>query len=169
VTIRLPGRGVKGARHPRHAERELHVATTVAASAERVWEVLADLDHMPEWSPELVRMVPLKPGGLQVGQWYLGVNRRGAAIWPTRNVVREVAPGRRLVWDTTTSGARWIYRIEEHDGTSTLSLTRAVPVKLTVGARVFAGALLGGSDGHSDELEDGMHQTLHRIADLAEH
>ncbi|NHA01726.1 hypothetical protein G5V59_23860 [Nocardioides sp. W3-2-3] len=46
------------------------------------------------WSPETVRMVPLKPGGLRVGQWYLGINRRKAAVWPTRSVVAAVVPGR---------------------------------------------------------------------------
>ena len=151
-----------------HAHRELRTSVTVAAPPDRVWQVLSDLRRMPDWSPELVRMVPLKRGGLRVGQWYLGLNRRGAVVWPTRNVVREVEPGRRLVWDTTTSGARWDYRLEPGEGTTTLSLTRPVPRRLTLSARLFAALLLGGSDVHSDELEDGMSRTLRRIADLVD-
>ena len=73
---------------PRPApERELHAEVSVAAPAEQVWAALTDLRRMPRWSPELVRMLPLKRGGLRVGQTYLGVNRRGAVVWPTRNVV----------------------------------------------------------------------------------
>ena len=69
------------------ADRELHAEATVAAPPERVWELLTDLSRMPDWSPELVTMVPLKTGGLRVGQWYLGINRRKVALWPTRSVV----------------------------------------------------------------------------------
>ena len=84
----------------------------MAAPAEQVWQAVTDLRRMPRWSPELVRMVPLRRGGLRVGQTYLGVNRRGAVVWPTRNVVRELAAPRVLSWDTASSGARWIYRVE---------------------------------------------------------
>ncbi len=141
---------------------------TVAVPAEQVWRTLTDLGRMPQWSPELVRMVPLMRGGLRVGQTYLGVNRRGAVVWPTRNVVREVSgPGSvvwTLVWDTPTSGARWIYRVEPlADGTSRLSLTRPVPRGMARGGRVFARLFLGGAGPHSDELEDGMRTTLQRI------
>ncbi|QIK65765.1 SRPBCC family protein [Nocardioides sp. HDW12B] len=145
--------------------RELQAEVTVAAPAERVWQTLTDLSRMPRWSPELVRMVPLGRGGLRVGQTYLGVNRRGAVVWPTRNVVREVSAPRSLVWDTPTSGARWIYRVEPAaDGTSRLSLTRPVPAGMALGGRIFARLFLGGAGPHSDELEDGMRTTLQRIA-----
>ena len=71
-----------------NADRELRAEASVdgpagpgLGAADRL------LRRMPEWSPELVRMVPLKPGGLRVGQWYLGINRRKAVVWPTRSVV----------------------------------------------------------------------------------
>ena len=35
---------------------------------------------MPDWSPELVRMLPLKGGGMRRGQWYLGINRRKGVV-----------------------------------------------------------------------------------------
>ena len=119
---------------------------------------------MPEWSPELVRMVPLKRGGLRPGQWYLGINRRGAVVWPTRSVVREVVPARSVVWDTTSSGARWVYELAEAgEGNTLVSLTRPVPGPPPLTARLFAGALLGGVAGHDDELEAGMATTLARF------
>ena len=65
----------------------------------KIWALLTDLRRMPE-SPELVRMIPLKPGGLRAGQWYLGINRRKAVLWPTRNVVAVLEPGRLVAWDT---------------------------------------------------------------------
>lgn len=146
------------------ADRELRAEISVAASPDRVWQVLTDLSRMREWSPETVRMLALKRGGLRVGQWYLGINRRKAVVWPTRNVVVEVRPGRRLAWDTTSSGARWIYDLHvDGEGTRVVH-TRPVPRgRLTLASSVVASSLLGGATAHADELEAGMQQTVERL------
>lgn len=150
------------------ADRELRASTLVSAGPDRVWAVVTDLDRMPDWSPELVRMVPLRRGGLRPGQWYLGVNRRGWVVWPTRNVVTLVEPGRRLAWDTTSSGARWVYELEPEGEGTRLTLRRPVPARLTAVSRVFAPLLLGGSEPHADELEAGMQATLEGIREAVE-
>jgi uncharacterized protein YndB with AHSA1/START domain len=145
------------------ADRELFAETTIAAPPQAVWATLTDFGRMPEWSPELVRMVPLKPGGLRVGQWYLGINRRKAAVWPTRSVVVEVEPGRRVAWDTRSSGARWIYELSPAAEGTRVVHRRPVPRRITVLSRIFAPAFLGGNVGHADELERGMQTTLARL------
>lgn len=146
------------------ADRELRAETVVAADPARVWSVLTDLARMPEWSPELVRMVPLRPGGLRVGQQYLGVNRRRAVVWPTRNVVVAVDPERSLAWDTVSSGARWIYELAPVESGTLVVHRRPVPSgRLTLVSRVFAPAFLGGTAQHADELEEGMALTLDRL------
>lgn len=153
------------------SDRELRAESEVAAPPAAVWSLLTDLSRMPEWSPELLRMVPLKPGGLRVGQWYLGLNRRKAVVWPTRNVVALLEPGRALAWDTTSSGARWIWELEAAgpDGTTTRVVhRRPVPRRLTRSSRIFAPLALGGSAGHADELEAGMAQTVARLRSAAE-
>jgi uncharacterized protein YndB with AHSA1/START domain len=145
------------------ADRELRAETSIAAPPERVWATLTDLRRMPDWSPELVRMVPLKRGGLRVGQWYLGINRRRAVVWPTRSVVAEVEPGRRLTWDTRSSGARWLWELlPDGDGTRVVH-RRPVPRGLTGLSKVVAPLFLGGSEGHADELEAGMARTVERL------
>lgn len=146
------------------ADRELHAETRIAAPAERVWSALTDLRRMPEWSPELVRMVPLKRGGLREGQWYLGINRRKAVVWPSRSVVVTLEPTHVLEWDTRTSGARWVYEVEP-DGPDacTLRLRRPVPRRLTWLSNAFASTALGGRTEHADELEEGMRTTLERL------
>ena len=118
---------------------------------------------MPDWSPELLRMVPLKPGGLKLGQQYLGLNRRKAVIWPTRSVVADVQPEKSLAWDTKTSGARWIYELSADGAGTKVVHRRPVPKKLTLVSKLFAPVALGGNDGHADELEAGMATTLERI------
>jgi uncharacterized protein YndB with AHSA1/START domain len=145
------------------AARELRAETEIAAPPARVWAALTDLRRMPDWSPELLRMVPLKPGGLKVGQQYLGLNRRKAVIWPTRSVVAVLEPERALAWDTRSSGARWIYELSaEGDGTRVVH-RRPVPGRLTILSKAFAPLALGGSDEHADELEAGMAETLSRL------
>ena len=153
------------------ADRELRAEAVVDAPPERVWALLTDLSRMPSWSPELVLMVALKPGGLRLGQWYLGVNRRKAAVWPTRNVVALLEPGRVLAWDTTSSGARWIWELtpEGPDGAATRVVhRRPVPRRITGVSRVFAPLFLGGSEEHADELEAGMARTVARLKAAAE-
>jgi uncharacterized protein YndB with AHSA1/START domain len=145
------------------ADRELRAEAVVDAPPEQVWALLTDFSRMPRWSPELVRMVPLKRGGLRVGQWYLGINRRKAAVWPTRSVVSVVEPGRVVAWDTTSSGARWIWELAPEGSGTRVVHRRPVPRRITAISKVFAPLLLGGSESHADELEAGMAQTVERL------
>ena len=152
------------------ADRELRAEAIFDAAPQRVWDLLTDLSRMPEWSPELVRMVPLKRGGLRVGQWYLGVNKRKAVVWPTRSVVAVLEPGRRLAWDTKSSGARWIWEVEEVDAGARTRVIhrRPVPKRITVMSKLFAPAFLGGNVEHADELEQGMARTVAGLKAAAE-
>ncbi len=153
--------------------RELRAEVEVAAPRDRVWAVLTDFSRMPAWSPELVRMTALRPGGLRVGQQYLGINRRGPVVWPTRSVVTALAEGSLVAWDTRSSGARWIYELSDAGasdggpqaaGARTRVLQRRqVPGALALGSRLVAPLLLGGTAEHADELEDGMRTTLERL------
>ena len=145
------------------AARELRAETVIDAPPATVWAALTDLRRMPEWSPELVRMMPLKPGGLRVGQQYVGLNRRKAVVWPTRSVVAILDPGRTLAWDTRSSGARWIYELSPEGNGTRVVQRRPVPRGITMLSRAFAPVFLGGSDGHAQELEQGMVQTLARL------
>ena len=150
------------------ADRELRAEAIVDAPPERVWELLTDFSQLAQWSPELMRMVPMKTGGLRVGQWYLGINRRKAIIWPSRSVVSDVDPGRRLVWDTKSSGAQWIWELEPVEGGTRVVHRRPVPTGVTAMSRAFAPAFLGGNVGHADELEQGMARTVAGLKAAAE-
>ncbi len=153
-----------------NAARELRAEDVVDAPAAHVWALLTDFAQLASWSPETVRMIPLKRGGLRAGQWYLGINRRGVVVWPTRSVVAEVLPEQRLTWDTPSSGARWIWELAaEADARRTRVVhRRPVPGALTLGSRLVAPLLLGGTDAHADELEAGMAATLAGLKAAAE-
>jgi uncharacterized protein YndB with AHSA1/START domain len=145
------------------ADRELRAETTIAAPPEAVWKVLGDVRRMPELAPELVWMIPLRPGGLRPGQWYLGINRRKGVFWPTRSVVADVEEASTVSWDTRTSGARWIWELsQDGDGTRVVH-RRPVPKRVTPVSVAFAKVFLGGVCGHADELEEGMAQSVARL------
>lgn len=146
----------------RAADRELRAETVIEAPVDRVWEVITDLRRMPEWSTELVKLVPLKRGGLRLGQWYLGLNRRGMAIWPTRSVVTALDGPRQVAWHTATSGATWIYELSgEAEGTRVVH-RRPVP-RLTWITKAYSPLAFGGAAAHADLLEADMGDTLARI------
>lgn len=147
------------------AARELRAEAVLPVAPEEVWSVLTDLGRMREWSPETLAMLPLKRGGLRVGQWYLGVNRRKAFVWPTRNVLAVLEPGRVLAWDTTSSGARWIWELEPVDAGTRVVHRRPVPRDVTRLSKLVAPLLLGGSESHADELEAGMATTVRRLGE----
>lgn len=148
---------------PPSADRELRAEITIDAPPTRVWAALTDFKRMPAWSPELLKMAALKPGGLKVGQQYLGLNRRKAVVWPTRSVVATLEPERTLAWDTKSSGARWIFELSAEGTGTKLVQRRPVPGRLTLISRLFAPVFLGGNEEHAAELEDGMAQTLTRL------
>lgn len=134
-----------------------------------MWAALSDTSRMPLWSPELMSMTALKPGGLRPGQWYVGLNRRGFAVWPTRNVITEVVAGSRLSWLTTSSGATWIYQLDPTpEGHTEVTLRRPVDNGLPLVARAFAGVMLGGAVTHAVALQDDMRTTLERLKDYVE-
>ena len=152
-----------------NAARELRAEAEVDAPAEHVWALLTDFAQLASWSPETVKMVPLKRGGLRVGQWYLGINRRKGFVWPTRSVVADVVPARRLAWDTPSSGARWVWDLEPLEaGRTRVVHRRPVPSRLTLGSRIVAPLALGGNEEHADELEQGMATTVAGLKAAAE-
>jgi uncharacterized protein YndB with AHSA1/START domain len=150
------------------ADRELRAETTIDAPPDQVWAVLSDLDRMPELSTELVRMVPLMRGGLKLGQQYLGLNRRNWVFWPTRSKVVSLEPARTLAWHTASSGATWIYELSPVEGGTHVVHRRPVPKRITLLSRGFAPLFLGGSEGHADELEQHLGQTLARLKAVVE-
>lgn len=148
--------------------RELRASLTVDASPQKVWDTVTDFSNLAAASPELVTMLAIGRGGPRPGQTYIGLNRRRLVVWPTRNRIRTVEPERELSWDTVTSGARWVFGLVERGDQTVLTLSRPVPGKLTALSNLFAKVLLGGAEGHADELDQGITETLRELKLRAE-
>jgi uncharacterized protein YndB with AHSA1/START domain len=141
-------------------------AVDIAAPPEQVWAVVGDVVRMPEWSPELRRLVVLGRGQVGVGSMLLGLNRRGFAAWPTRSRVTRFEPGCAVAWRTKESGATWTYELVPTDAGTRLTGRRDLP-DFSLATTVL-GPLLGGASGHDRELAEGMRTTLHRIRSTVE-
>ncbi len=143
--------------------RPLPISTSVDIDAdpERVWSVVGDVARMPEWSPELRRIVVLGRKPVRVGTTLLGLNRRGWAVWPTTSKVTRLEPGRAVAWRTRESGATWTYELEATQTGTRLTGRRDLD-SFTIGTTLL-GPVIGGAEGHDRELEQGIGTTLGRI------
>lgn len=139
----------------------LSASVEVAAPPEQVWAVVSDVRRMSEWSPECRRIVVLGSPKQGVGTTFLGVNRRGWAAWPTTSKVVRHEPGRAIAWRTRESGATWSYELAP-SGTGTRLTGRRELASYTLGTRLMA-PLIGGAQGHDEELAAGIRTTLERI------
>ncbi len=123
--------------------------------------MVGDVTRMPEWSPELRRLVLLGSRQVRVGSTMVGLNRRGWVAWPTTSRITRLEPGRAVAWRTRESGATWTYELEPTAAGTRLTGRRDLPA-FTLGTTVL-GPVIGGAAGHDEELADGIRTTLGRI------
>ena len=94
---------------------DLRESLTVAAPADLVYDLIADLPRMGEWSPECER-VTWRRGATRAAQGaqFIGHNRAGVVRWMTQGEVVTAEPGRRLAFEISFGPlkiARWEYEI----------------------------------------------------------
>ncbi|MEU1216999.1 SRPBCC family protein [Streptomyces sp. NPDC005791] len=93
------------------ARREVRIS----AGPERVWEILADVEAMTGWSPELVKVEWLD-GAVSpaVGARYIGHNEHPVnGSWRAIAHFTEYEPGRRLTWCVLDVDGRYGTRAED--------------------------------------------------------
>jgi len=144
----------------------LHASVDIAAPPTLVWAVVGDVTRMPEWSPELRRLVVVGRRPVSVGSTLLGLNRRGWVAWPTTSTVTRLEPQKALAWRTRESGATWTYELEATPTGTRLTGRRDLPGYSR--ATTLMGPAIGGAAGHDQELADGIRTTLERIKGTVE-
>ena len=98
---------------------DLRESLAVAAPADVVYGLVADLPRMGEWSPECER-VTWRGGATCAarGAQFVGYNRVGLARWITQGEVVTAEPGRHLAFEINLGPmrvARWEYFIIPDD------------------------------------------------------
>ncbi len=91
----------------------VQVSIDIAAPPEKVYDLVAALDRMGEWSPEATGGKWLDGAtSATVGARFRGWNKRGPLRWATTCVITAADRGHRLEWENSGAGfavARWTY------------------------------------------------------------
>jgi uncharacterized protein YndB with AHSA1/START domain len=138
----------------------------IEASPEAVYDLVADITRMPEWSPETYR-AEWRPGWTSAvtGARFRGWNKMGPIRWFTEPVIDVADRGRELAFTTGLVGrgrlTTWRYRFAPtSDGTAT-DVTESWEEHLELLGKVLPKKRI-------EQLHAGMQQTLARIKAAAE-
>ncbi len=145
------------------------VSLRIAAPAQALYDLVSDPSAMGSLSPECTGGHWLDgASAAAVGARFKGTNKRGIIRWSTTSTVVAADPGTEFAFEVGDSGIRWGYRFDA-DGDGTLVTESRVASKpYPFIAKAFTTVLLGGVEGHTKELRQGMADTLQRLKDTAE-
>nr|MDQ3610543.1 SRPBCC family protein [Actinomycetota bacterium] len=133
-----------------------------------VWALVSDVTRMGEWSPENLGADWISGAAGEVGARFRGRNRRGKASWSTTCEVVSATRGRVFafaVGKMSKPDAVWRYEFTPlPDSRSRVSESYELPRPLGRFARLVTRVSTGVTD-REDDLEDGMRQTLQRLAE----
>jgi uncharacterized membrane protein len=144
-------------------------SVVIEAPAERIYELVADLPRMGDWSPEC-RQVEWLDGstGPGEGATFIGHNQggpRGLMKWSRRGRVLTADPGREFAFVTEEGGRQsteWRYRLEPAEGGT--RVTESYTVRwIPTWARIVDVPTNRGR-----ELRGAMRHTLERLKGAAE-
>jgi uncharacterized protein YndB with AHSA1/START domain len=149
--------------------QEVSVSREIAAPAEAVWAMVADVTRMGEWSPENESATWLRGAtGAEPGAKFKGTNRNGKRRWNTVATVVDAEPGRSFAFNVSAIGldiAEWRYTIEPTDGGCRVTETwidRRGRIATTLGKPV------SGVADRAAHNRSGMEETLDRLKAAAE-
>jgi uncharacterized protein YndB with AHSA1/START domain len=146
------------------------VSETIAAPPEVVWDLVADVTRMGEWSPETVRCRWLDGAtGPDVGARFAGTNQYDRKRWRTECRVTEAERGRVFEFEVTGAKvfavSRWRYELRPVDGGCAVTeswLDRRNPL-----IRAYGRLQLGIVD-RAEHNRSTMTETLRRLKEAAE-
>jgi uncharacterized protein YndB with AHSA1/START domain len=145
----------------------LQAQVDINAPVSTVWNLVADLSKMPQWSPQCRLMKPI--GGLRQGARTINVNRRGRLVWPTTCRITEYVPERKLAFRVYENHTVWSYELEPTEAGTRLVETRTAENGTTTSLSTFmVDKFMGGVPSFEQELIEGMNASLGRIKAAAE-
>lgn len=93
-------------------DKQVEVSTEIRADADQLYDMVADLANMGQWSPEAQGGRWLGGGGPALGARFLGRNRNGWRRWVTVAKVTSADRGKRFAFSVTSGPlkvADWAY------------------------------------------------------------
>ena len=140
------------------------VEATIAAEPETVYDLVADITRMSEWSPETTDTAWIKGAtGPAEGARFKGTNQLGKASWSTKPTITEADRGTAFEFKVPgKSGPTWRYEFHPVDGGTRVieSVRQAAPSPAIIR---FIQRRNGVTD-RPAHLADGMRTTLANLA-----
>jgi Polyketide cyclase / dehydrase and lipid transport len=91
-------------------------SVVIARSPEDLYDMVADVTRMGEWSPICTACWWDDGAAPQVGAWFTGRNETPERAWETRSEVVAADRGREFAFKVFGSRVRWGYAFEAVDG-----------------------------------------------------
>lgn len=137
----------------------------INASPEVVWQLVADITRMGEWSPECVR-AEWENGatGPAVGAHFHGYNKAGTFEWEAPGVVTDCEPGRIFAFAVPRDAAttnRWCFEFAPSAEGTTLTESFDAPMINVEGSQA-------NFEGRFEMLVKAIKKTIANIKDAAE-
>jgi uncharacterized protein YndB with AHSA1/START domain len=147
-----------------------HVSIDVAAPREVVYDLLADIARMPDWSPEVTNCAWLG-GATQAapGARFRGWSRKGWRRWSTVSTVSRADRPELLEWHVTFARlpvATWRYRFTAGDAHGTTITETVIDQRGRLLRQVSP--FITGSKNRRARNDETMHVTLARLKVAAE-
>ena len=142
-------------------ESLLEEAIDVAAPPAKVWSLVTDLPRMSQWSPQVVRTIVRGP--VQLGTKAFNINRRGALVWPTRTKVVAFEPHREFAFRVKDNYTIWSFTLEPTGTGTRVTQRRRTPDGISDISIKLTKIAFGGQETFTQELREGMRQTLTRV------
>lgn len=150
---------------------DVSVSVHVDATPEEVYDLVADLPRMGQWSPECTS-VAWRGGATAatVGARFRGWNRRGPIRWFTDCEVVEAERGKALAFDVRGLGrevARWAYRFEPDPANGGCTVTEEWTDHRSAAYRIITGVAINVRDRPAHNRA-GMERTLAQLKSAVE-
>ena len=158
----------KGTTMPLTDVAPIEATIDIAAPPARVWALVSDLRNMPRWSPQCRKTI-VRGGVVREGAKLVNINRRGLLVWPTQSMVTELVPEQKVAFRVKENWTIWSFELSPTpDGGTRVVQRREAPRGISDLSVRLTNTVLGGVDGFTTELEQGMNQTLQKIKRDAE-
>lgn len=142
----------------------------IDASPDQVYDLVADVSNMGEWSPVCAECWYDEGAGPEVGAWFTGRNELPDRVWETRSKVVAAERGREFAWIVGEAEVvRWGYTFEPVDGGTRLTESWAfLPGGHTLFGERYGDAADAEITDRADLARAGIPATLQAIKQTAE-
>ena len=143
----------------------------IDAPAERIWDLVADITRMGEWSPETISAKWLSGfNRAHPGAKFRAVNKARWIRWQNTCTVVVAEKNRELAFlrPGLDGGCTWSFSLDQDDNGNGTTVTESFTQQHAPprAYRALVGVLLG--PGRMDALQNGMRTTLRRLKTAAE-